>query len=351
MHRLFIVLILLGLTSGSYAAEVDNLYQASAPVSSRDEQERAKLAPELLRQVILKVVGNQSLLESAPLSPVLDKASKYTQQYEYQRSNIVGADLTRPDQLSLKLSFEPAAVNQAVRELNLPIWGKIRPDILVWMAVEDQGQQTLLGLESSEQGILKPLSQAAEQRGLPILMPLMDLEDQSALTFNAVWQGDRSRVDTASARYGADVVLAARMQTDGESVHIHWQAIGDSINDEWQSQGSLQQALNNGMGQLADKLALNYSQLASADGPEQQLQLQISNVLGYGDFNRLMKYLKQLDLITDIRVNNLSGQELDLNILYRGSIELLQRTLAVGRLLTEESGLNDNNVRHYRLVP
>lgn len=350
MRRLFIALILLSLTCGSYAAEVDNLYQASAPVSSRDEQERATLTPELLRQVMLKVVGNQSLLDSAALEPVLAKAVSFMQQYEYQRSNIV-ADLTRPDKLSLKLSFEPAAVNTAIRELNLPIWGKIRPDILVWLAVSHEGQQSLLGLESDEAGIFRPLSQAADSRGLPVLMPLMDLSDQSALKFNDVWQTQQSIIKTASQRYGADVILSARVNLQGDEAQIDWQAMGDSISDSWHSQGSLQQALNEGMGQLADKLALSYSQQVSNDAPEQQLNLQITNVLGFADYNRLMNYLQQLDLITDIRVNNLNEQQLDLDIAYRGSVELLQRTLAVGRMLAEENGFDNSNIRHYRLVP
>lgn len=351
MHRLFIALILLSLTCGSYAAEVNNLYQAAAPVSSRDAQQRSQMAPALLRQVMLKVVGNQSLLDSAPLEQTLRKAEQYVQQYEYQRSNIVAADLTRPDQLALKLKFDPSAVNRAVEALKLPVWGKVRPDVLVWAAIDNNGQRSLLGLETMDQGVFKPLSMAADKRGLPIVLPLLDLQDQTALSVDAVWQQSQADVKAASERYGADIVLTARMTLDNEQVQIDWTAAGDNLRHRWQSQGELEQALQAGMGELADKMALQYSPIADSQGPAQRLKLQISNVLDYADFNRLMAYLEQLDLITDIRVDNLGAQQLDLDIAFRGNQEVLQRTLTVGSLLVEESNFSGNDARHYRLIP
>jgi hypothetical protein len=352
MQRLFITLILLSLSSAGHAAAVKNLYQAAAPVSSRDAQERARMTPQLLRQVMLKVVGNQSLLDAAPLEPVLQNAEQYLQQYEYQRTNIAAADLTRPDQLSLKLSFDPAAVNAAISDLQLPLWGKVRPDVLVWAVVEKDQQQRLLGLETAGQGVFKPLAQAADARGLPILMPLMDLQDQSALSVEDIRQLNQAAINQASARYGADIVLIARLTlaNTGEA-QIEWQASGKNLAHQWQSQGSLQQALQSGMGQLADKMALKYSPLADNSSPAQRLKLQISNVLDYADFNRLMSYLRQLDLITDIRVENLGSQQLDLDIAFRGSETILQRTLTVGNLLAEDNSFSGNEARQYRLIP
>lgn len=351
MHRLFIALILLSLTCGSYAAEVGNLYQAAAPVSSRDAQERSEMAPALLRQVMLKVVGNQNLLDSAPLEQTLSEAEQYVQRYEYQRTNIAAADLTRPDQLQLKLTFDPSAVNRAIQALKLPVWGKVRPDVLVWAVIDNNGQRSLLGLETAGQGVFKPLSMAADKRGLPILMPLMDLEDQNAIGVDAVWQHNEAEVKTASERYGADIVLTASITLDREKAQVDWMAVGDNLSHRWQSQGELQQALLAGMGELADKMALNYSPLADSQGTAQRLKLQISNVLDYADFNRLIAYLEQLDLITDIRVDHLGDQQLDLNIAFRGNLEVLQRTLTVGSLLVEEDNFTGNDAKHYRLLP
>ncbi|MTI63983.1 DUF2066 domain-containing protein [Methylophaga sp.] len=350
MHRLFIALILLSLTFGSQAAEVDNLYQASTPVSSRDQQERAKLMPQLLQQVMLKVVGNQALLETAPLAPVLSRAEQFMQQYEYRRTNIIGADLTQPDELSLSMRFDPAAVNRAVKELQLPVWGNNRPDILIWAVVDNNGEASILGLESSPMGVFRPLNQAADQRGLPILLPLMDLQDQGALSVADIREDNQAAIDAASDRYGADIVMTSVMQFNGDQVQVQWQANGAGINTSWQSQGSVREAFAAGMGHLADNLALQFGQLVDNGSESQRLTMQINDVLSYADFSRLMAYLEKLELISDIRVINLGAQQLDLDIAFRGSMDVLQKTLAVGSLLIEEPQSETSDTKQYRLL-
>lgn len=351
MHRLFITLILLNLTVTSHAAEVNSLYQAQAPVSSRDEAERTALASSLLRQVMLKVVGNEALLNSTDLSSVLAQANDFVLQYEYQRTNILSHDLTQPDELALKLRFDPAAVNQALQELQLPIWGKSRPDIVVWASVENDEQAALVGLETDGLGIIQPLSQAADARGLPILLPLMDLQDQAAVSMTDIKERNESRLQSASNRYQADIILTALLEQQGESVTIHWQATGNGLTDGWQTHGTLKEALTQGVGQMADKLALRYTQHLETGQPQQRLKMQISNVLSFADYNRLMQFLGQVDLITDIQVDNLSEQQLDLNIAYQGSDTVLQRMLSVGSMLLELDPLDGNDARHYRLIP
>jgi len=351
MHRLFFSLILLSLTCGSYAAEVDNLYQAQLPIDSRDEQARDDLTSVLLKQVIVKVVGNKTLVEKTDLDSVLTKAKAYVQQYEYQRTNIVQADLTQPDQLVLIQRFDAEGVNQAIRGLGLPIWGRVRPDILAWIALKQDQKNTLLGLENSDTGLVQPLNKAAEQRGLAILLPLMDLQDQTQVSFDALWQQDDAVIQAASQRYGADIVLLAQVTLIKDDATIAWQAVIDGDIQRWQSQGRLQDVLDDGVGQLADMLASRYSQTIDTNQAAQRLIMNITDVMDYGDFTRLVAYLRQLDYITDIRVINLNDQKLDLDIAFNGNLQVLQRTLAVGRMLTEETTFDGNGAKHYRLLP
>lgn len=351
MHRLFIALILLSLTTFSNAAEVNSLYQAQAPVSSRDEAERIALAPDLLRQVMLKVVGNAALLDATDISSVLAQANNFVQQYEYQRTNILNYDLTQPDELALRLSFDANAVNQAIQQLQLPVWGKNRPDIVVWASVEINNEASLVGLETDGLGIIQPLSAAAESRGLPVLLPLMDLEDQAAVTTSDIKDHNQSRLETASARYQTDIILTALIEQQGDSATIRWRANGHGLTENWQTQGELNQALQQGLGTLADKLALRYTQQVESDQPQQRLNLRITNVMNFADYNRLIQFLEQLELVTDIQVANLSEQQLDLNIAFQGSQAILQRMLSVGNLLLEVETQDGSDARHYRLAP
>lgn len=351
MHRLFFALILLGLTCGSYAAEVNNLYQAQLPIDSRDKQARDTLTPQLLHQVILKVVGNTALVNKTDLTSLLSKADQYVQQFEYLRTNVVTADLTQPDQLELKQRFDATAVNQALRGLGLPIWGKIRPDVLVWTAVKQAQQRYLLGLENTDSNLVQAMSKAANKRGLPVLFPLMDLQDQTQVSVDAVWKQDEDLIQAASLRYGADSILVAQVSINDDGANVQWQAvIGDEVTP-WQSQGTLQGALDNGMGTLADKLASRYSQTVDMGEADKRLSLHISDVMGYGDFTRLMTYLRQLDYITDIHVIDLNEQKLALDIAFSGNLQFLQRSLAVGHMLAEDNSFNGNDAKQYRLLP
>lgn len=351
MLRSFIALILLCLTSANYAAEVNNLYQAQAPVSSRDDAERSALSSPLLQQVLLKVVGNAALLNSVDLEPLLAQAESMVQQYEYLRTNMLSDDLTRPDELALKLRFDSAAVNQAIQQLQLPVWGKNRPDILVWAVVEQDGVSSLMGLESSPLGVFEPFNAASDSRGLPVLMPLMDLTDQIALSVDDVAKGNQSVIQTASERYQPDIILTAKITKTLNEADIDWHAIVDGESQAWHSEGALNEALTQGVGHLADKLALRFTQLVDTSQPSQRLSLQVSNVLSYADFSRVMQYLEQLDLVTDIRVSNLSEQQLDLDIGFHGSETVLERMLTVGSLLVADDSFDGSDARHYRLIP
>lgn len=351
MHRLFIALILLSLATFSNAAEVNTLYQAEAAVSSRDEAERTALAPTLLRQVMLKVVGNEALLNATDLSSIEAEANGYVQQYEYQRTNILAHDLTQPDQLALRLKFDANAVNKAIQQLQLPAWDKNRPDILAWVTVAEGDSATLVGLETDGLGVIKPLSHAAESRGLPVLLPLMDLQDQAAVSAVDIRDNNVSELETASQRYQADIILTASIQQQDTAVMIDWHANGRDVSESWQTQGSLNDALQQGVGNLADKLALRYTQQLNSDQPKQRLKLSVSNVMSFADYNRLMQYLEQLDLVTDIQVANLGEQQLDLDIGFQGSETVLQRMLSVGSLMLEEDAPNSLDTRHYRLIP
>jgi len=351
MSRLFYALILLSITCGSHAAEVDNLYQSQMPVVSQDQAERDRLTPQLLQQVLLKVSGNSQRINSADLTAVLERSTQYVQQYEYQRINPITMDLTQPDQLALTLKFDQRGVNSTLAQLGLPVWGKVRPDVLVWLALEEHGQQQLLGLENAPKYITLPLTQAAQQRGLPLLVPLLDLQDQTQLTFNDVWTGNTSAVAAASTRYGADVVVTGRIKIDEAGTEISWQT---SINGEpqrWQSEGAVAEAISRGVGELTDKMAVSYTQVVQDSTSNQRFTLNVADVLDYADFSRVMTYLEQLDYITDIRVLNLAEQKLDLDIAYRGDMQVLQRTLSVGRLLVEMGSVDSDGSKQYRLVP
>lgn len=353
MRRLIYSLILLLHTFSSHAAEVDNLYQATTPVSTQQQKERDDLAPELLKQVLIKVVGNQALVSDANIDPILANAQQLVERYEYIRNNIEAADLTQPDQLSLRLSFDKNAVNSVIQKLGMPRWGKVRPDVLIWLATDIDGVQTLQGLENIPQSIFQSLQQVAEERGLPILMPLMDLQDQAALKVGDVWSLNNEAISAASERYRADEILIIKMTVSDDTAQITWQAGTDDNAQLWRSEGLVDASISKGLGVLVDALATEYAQHSQPNDTSNMLSVEIDEVNNYSDFSKVMAYLNQIDSIENIRVNNLGANILDLDIRYSGDVQVLKRLLSVGGLLTEltssEQVITDK--KYYRLTP
>jgi len=351
MHRLFIVLISL-LATNSFAAEVANLYQSPIPVASQSEQERKQLAPQALRQVILKVVGDRSALDLTDLNPLIGRAESLVQQFQYERINDINADLTQPDRLALLLTFNQSSLNQSLTNLGLPIWSKTRPEVLVWLALDDGQSRTLIGSENSEHNIASLLVQSADARGLPILLPVMDLQDQAQVKFADVWGDFSQSIESASQRYAPAVTLIARVSLKNAGTsQVHWHAIINGQSESWQSRGDLATALNAGIEELTDRLARRFTQVVSRHQFDQQLSLHIDNVRSYADYSRLIGYLSNLQYVTDVQVAKLAAEQVALTLSFKGDVNVLNRTLAIGRVLAEDNGYSAANEMRYRLLP
>ncbi|NOQ82224.1 MAG: DUF2066 domain-containing protein [Methylophaga sp.] len=350
MHRLFFVLISL-LVSQSFAADVANLYQSQFPVLSQEEQERQKVAPEILQQVILKVVGDRSALDTVDISSVLAQTERLVQQYQYHRVNSISDDLTKPDQLEVLLSFDKKNLDSALTNIGLPIWSRSRPEVLIWAAVEEGDKRAILSADDTESEIVQALKRTAIIRGLPTLMPVMDLQDQGQVTFTDLWADFSETIESASQRYGSPVILMMKVTVLGDGLlRVNWHARINGESEQWQSRGDINTAIQAGIEELTDRLARRFSQTAN-NQYENSLTLEISDVNDYSDYDRIVKYLTNLQYVSNVTVSNLVEDRLTLNLDFQGDLAVLDRTLAIDRVLFDESSYMSTDVKNYRLLP
>ena len=59
--------------------------------------------------------------------------------------------------------------------------------------------------------IVDLLEQASIKLGVPILFPLMDLEDQQKISFTDIWGGFSGAIHDASERYATEALLVGRI--------------------------------------------------------------------------------------------------------------------------------------------
>lgn len=350
MLRLFFVLISLIATNSS-ATELENLYQSHIAVTSQSSEERDQLMPTVLRQVLLKVVGDRSVLKKADLTALLAQSSSLMQQYQYHRLYDISDDLTEPDRLAMLLAFKEAELNSALAELHLPIWSKSRPDILVWIALDDGQNRQVLSAESLDTTIPDNIIGTADTRGITVLLPLMDLQDQSQVRFTDIWGDFTSTIQQASQRYGVVIPVMAKASLNSNNSTIDWHAIINDDSEQWQTKGTIDIAVQEGIEELADRLSRRFSQVLTDNQSGQTLALQISNVRDYGDYTRVMDYLSQLQSVNDVKMASLNNGLLDVTMSLQGDVSVFNQTLAIERVLAEENGYSSPDVIRYRLLP
>ena len=179
LPRCFLVVLVLAWAVPAVGQSAD-LFVEQTPVGDESPETRNAALTEMLERVLVRVSGNAAIASQPAAADVLAAAPRLVQQYRY-RNEQAGGEPVR----YLWARFDGAAVERMLRDRNLPVWVQ-RPTVLVWLANEQKGQRQLVALENRPTSRVALLDRARE-RGLPLQLPLMDLEDQAALTPADMW--------------------------------------------------------------------------------------------------------------------------------------------------------------------
>jgi uncharacterized protein len=329
----WLLLLLLAVTPVSRAELVNQLYQAVAPVVGQGAEARADGIRNAFARVLVKVSGDRGLLSNPDIDKLLRRASSYVQQYRYQALDLApdAVDAGRPDRL-LWVSFDERALNRVLRESGIPVWGATRPGVLVWLGEERGAARSLVAFE--QQASLKAaLVRVSNNRGLPLLLPLMDMEDRNALPVSDLWGGFESDIRRASARYLPDVILVGRLRDRGGDWLGEWTLyLNDKVN-RWQSQASSEQALaEEGLQQAADALALRFAPQQVSEGSA-SLRIRVHGLSRLADYVLVRDYLQSLAMIEQLDLLAATPDQIDFLARIQGGREVLERGIQLGAVL------------------
>ena len=314
------------------AAQVDWLYDAQVLVEGQDAEQRKQGIDEAFRKVLVRVTGNRSVLYAPELAERLGHGDRYLQQYRYQ--NVPprrGGDVPpKGPRRLLKASFDPAAVDRALRNAGLPVWGANRPALLVWLGVEENRRRRL-ALPERDQLLWKRVQEVARDRGVPLLSPLLDLEDQSRLQVSDLWGDFESSIRQASERYTPDAVLTGRLVKRGRSWRGHWVLYTEQVR-AWESAGeTLPAAAAEGMEAAIDHLASKYVPTAG-DNVLARMNLRIEDLRDLAAYGRVSTHLRSLDGVERVDLVSVQPTAATFGV-FRGGRQSLEQVIALGGLL------------------
>lgn len=327
------LLLCLSWTNVCGAAVVPWLYDVEVPVENQSSSARHEASRVALLQVLTRLTG----LVHVPRYPQIVRALSAPDLYYSQFRFVAGpASVTNNGvgtPLSLRIQFEPRSVLRLIRDSALPIWGSNRPLVVAWVVVE-QGIEREIIATGSTHPLALALQQRAEERGLPILYPLLDLEDQIKVDPAVVWGRMSQVLLPASERYGADIVLVGRIQALGEgSWATSWEFWWDGLIIPLERRdvaATLSAAAVVDL--IVDELTQRYAVLGREP---RQILLGVSGVASPADYGNLLNYLEALEFVDGVNVAQINADHLGLIVTTRAEPEQLQWLLEVERRLLQ----------------
>jgi uncharacterized protein len=309
------------------------LFESEVVVQSQAPAERSAAMKSALEEVLVRVAGQDSVLTTGPAMALLQKPARLVQQYRY---------FTVPDSeppiLKLWVRFDGDAIRQSLQQQGLAYWGAERPDTLLWLAVEDRGKRYVVSADDNSD-VHEQIVQVAKQRGVPILFPLMDLEDQSQARFSDIWGGFFEHVLNASARYNPQAVLIGRLNrssSGGWSARWYMDVAGRTAS--WSdSRQQLAALLQQGMDDTADQLASRFA-VAHQGGGDNVVRISVDGVRTLAAYARINEYLNSLTSVVDVQVEQLTGSQVQYSLQLNGGLQGLTRTVSIGTVLEPVAG-------------
>lgn len=323
------------------AAEITGLYQALVPVKTQQRAERLEVYPLALAQVVIKLSGNRMVPDLPEMEGAIRSARSWVQSYRYDdlpAENYLGLQ-EEGYQRMLVVEFDDQAITQAMVEAGVPLWGRTRPEVLLWLVVEDRDARYLLAANASAE-MESVLERYSTQRGLPLMLPLMDLEDQQRIGYADVWGNFQSSIFDASERYGANAILVGRLYRPFNGQwNARWTLYLEDDAQNWNEEGVAQdEVIGAGIEGAADRVAQRYAQVLMNDVAG-NVALTVTNVNSLAGYAKAMKYLESLDVVSRVQVSKVYSDEVMFELEVRGDVKGLEQAIALGRTLRQVAGV------------
>lgn len=353
MKRLyaFAILCLLFTSPATLAVRVPGLYEAEVPVSGQQANSRRDAIETAMKHVLVKLTGDRNAAGHTALLPIIKNAERYMQQYRYVESPVAAngnaeGPLEEEIQLMLRIRFDDANLNNALREAGVQVWGRERPAVLVWLAMEDGGFRRILHPDENPD-YFSVAADRAQSRGIPLMFPLFDLEDASSLRASDIWGGFQRPVLDASRRYFPDVVLTGRIESPAPDIwEGRWTAYVGGDQTSWSTAGSYAETvLNEGIDGVADLLARRYVRGSGTDTGHTRMK--IVDIFSVEQYARVLHYLQSLSLVTRVDVTQVGPGDVEFTLTAHGGEQAVVQAINFGRVLEPVDG----NSGTYRLLP
>lgn len=334
----FVVTMQFIFSPNSFAASINGLYSDQLPVLNQSIKQRDKVMSKLFGRVLVKVSGYSGVLENIEIQTQLSQALSYTTEFNFSRVE---------GKLHLSARFNEQLVDKLLKSVGMSIWGTRRPSVMLWLAYQDDNFERHVINENSATDYPNIISQQSTYRGMPILLPVWDLDDQMRVSITDIWGLFSDKVASANMRYQSDFMIIAKISQHGVSSQISW-AIYKSPNnvDAFDIQpaqiigtgsdevASFEQALAAIIDQSTDFFSRQYSVDTMENAGE--LAFNVANIDSIDTYVAVSDYLMSLKAVESLQVTSISNNQFTFRLEILGDHRSLLDVISLEKKLISE---------------
>ncbi len=318
----------------AWGATVPHLFRIEFPVPTLS----ASIEPHEIRhaahELLARLIGDPDFKDQGDIGGLLARANLWVAEYGYVEAPPPVLEKTHGrDHYLLWVRFDPRVVESAILDAHLPYWGALRPLTLAWLSVGSQ-TDAILSATTTDQLRLK-LEARIQRLSLPILLPLMDLEERVHVPVAVLSPPDWTTLEAASRRYGAQAIWTGILLG---SARGGWQGefavrIGD-FTSSWQSRAVHRRrwtVLASALGHLDTVLAARYA--VFAEHRPVPLRIRVRGVTSLKQVARVERFFAKVPGVSAIRIQSVAARSLTVALHSRISPSHLVRLIALGHFL------------------
>jgi hypothetical protein len=338
----------------------DDINSVSIAVEDQAAGSRRRALVIAFQQVLIKMSGDNENVNPRLLANYA--ANDYLAAYQYE---MIGS------QLNYVATFDKQKIQQLLRLLKLPIWEARRPVTLLWVTADIAPDfNSAIVAEGEVERLSTIIGDISNQRGIKITLPVMDIEDSVAVTEYDVAGRFISPILAASARYGLDHLVVARVRDkpiynlerleqrikdtqatsdplfsvdefrDDVDVSQPYQLeytfyTAGSVDSGTLAGSSFEQLLTDMLSRYADKLSQQYAVQLNDNIDSEVITLHVNNIDSLQKYTEVIQFLNQLTLVDSVILKEQTASSAKFQV----------------NLLTEQDRFVDTLILDGRLVP
>lgn len=279
-----------------------DLYQVNVNLTDSKDALEQQAKTQAFQEVLVRVSGNKKIVDDPQVAKILAQPSPYIN------------DLSVAQELDGRVAtfnFDEKKIQTLLSQLQANYWPLPRQEVLFWLI--NAADQSLLWEQSTAEQVML-LKKAGVKRGLPVVLPLGDMDDLTVISARDVWDNFNPIIGKASERYGITSWVVVKVFAD----KIEWSFYPEGLEQSAPLQNSAQGVDFSSFEKLIEEISDHYfatsAILLSDTAPEREYLLQVLGITAAAEIFKLESSLKQMGSVASAQLRAIQKDEVSFTV-------------------------------------